>query len=259
MTNYYKKPMQVIAIGNWKMNVFVADAVKMARKLHEYCSEHDNNNIEVIISPSFISLYAVGLELKGSSVNLCAQDVFWEDSGAFTGEISPLMLKDVGCRYVLIGHSERRHIIGETDEEINKKVKTSIKHGLVSVLCVGELLKEREEGKTFEKIKGQITNNLKDISSKDMQKIIIAYEPVWAIGTGIKADPMQIKEVYSYIRELITGLYDSVTADNLRILYGGSVTPENVNKGDSDGVLVGSASLNLEKFISIIEKIKNDN
>ena len=198
-----------------------------------------------MVCPAFTALSSVAAELKGSNVKLGAQDMWHEDSGAFTGEISPIMLKDIRCEYAIIGHSERRHIIGESDELINKKVKAAVKHGLIPILCVGETLDERESGKAKSVVKRQIAEGLKGVDGD----IVIAYEPVWAIGTGKTATPSQAEEMHAYIRGLIK---DTKT----RIIYGGSIKPENMKELMSceniDGGLVGGASLEAKSFSEIV-------
>ncbi|MCG2706684.1 MAG: triose-phosphate isomerase, partial [Candidatus Omnitrophica bacterium] len=189
---------------------------------------------------------------------LGAQDMHWQDEGAFTGEISPLMLKDTGCRFVIIGHSERRQYFGETNESVNKKIKAALRHGLISIVCVGETLQEREKGRTFEVLDDHIQNGLKDINDEDILKVVIAYEPVWAIGTGKTATSAQAQEAQKYIRDLLIKMYNKGIADIVRIQYGGSVKPENItellSQPDVDGALVGGASLEMISFSEIVKK-----
>jgi len=209
---------------------------------------------EIMIAPPFTCLFACAEAVKGTPVSLGAQNACWEPKGAFTGEISPEMLKEFEVKYVIIGHSERRHIFGETDEIINKRVKGVFSAGLVPVLCVGETLEEREAGKTFDVVKTQLEEGLRGISGVSGETLVIAYEPVWAIGTGKTATPLQAQEVHQFIREKLKELFGEV-ADSIRILYGGSVKPENagsiLEQPDIDGVLVGGASLDPEKFYDI--------
>jgi triosephosphate isomerase (TIM) len=244
--------------GNWKMNKTTGEAIELAQKLVE--SLKDVNDREILICPPFTALYSVYQVIKGTNIKLGAQDVFYENSGAFTGEISPIMLKDVGCEYVIIGHSERRHIIGETDELINKKIKAAINNGLKTILCVGELLEEREAGKTLEVVKTQIEKDLNGVSKEEMKNVVIAYEPVWAIGTGKTAKPEDAQEVHAYIRELLSKLYSKEIADETIIQYGGSVKASNIDSlmamPDIDGALVGGASLVAEEFTRIVKFIK---
>jgi triosephosphate isomerase len=244
--------------GNWKMNKTTGEAVELAQKLVE--SLKDVKDRDILICPTFTSLYSVHQVIKGTKIKLGAQDVFYENSGAFTGEISPIMLKDVGCEYVIIGHSERRHIIGERDELINKKVKAAINNGLKVILCVGELLEEREAGKTLEVVKTQVEKGLNGISEDEMKNVVIAYEPVWAIGTGKTAKPEDAQEVHAYIRELLSKLYSKEIANETIIQYGGSVKASNIDSlmamQDIDGALVGGASLVAEEFTRIVKFVK---
>jgi len=211
---------------------------------------------EIVLAPTFTSLQTVSDVIKGTNMVLAAQNMHWEDKGAFTGEISAEMLLDLGCKYVIIGHSERRQYFGETDETVNKKAKQALKKGLSAILCVGETLAEREAGKLNEVINRQVTVGLKDIGAEDMKKVVIAYEPVWAIGTGKTATPEQANDVHSLIRQKVNTLYTTVVAEGLRIQYGGSVTPENVTslmaKQDIDGALVGGASLKPDTFATLV-------
>jgi len=244
--------------GNWKMNKTTGEAVELAQKLVE--SLKDVKDRDILICPTFTSLYSVHQVIKGTNIKLGAQDVFYENSGAFTGEISPIMLKDVGCEYVIIGHSERRHIIGERDELINKKVKAAINNGLKVILCVGELLEEREAGKTLEVVKIQLEKGLNGVSKEEMKNVVIAYEPVWAIGTGKTAKPEDAQEVHAYIRELLSKLYSKEIANETIIQYGGSVKASNIDSlmamQDIDGALVGGASLVAEEFTRIVKFVK---
>jgi triosephosphate isomerase len=240
--------------GNWKMNKTVGEAVELVKQLKASLSGVDG--VEVAVAPPFTALDAVRKESEGSPIRLAAQTLFWEEKGAFTGEISPLMLKDLGCQYVIIGHSERRQFFGETDETVNKRMKTALNHGLLPIFCIGETLQERESGKTFSVIERQLEGGLKGFGGKEIQKVVVAYEPVWAIGTGKTATPQQAEEVHRYIREKIERLYTREIAGEIRIQYGGSVTPENVkglmNQDNIDGALVGGASLKSETFSKIV-------
>jgi triosephosphate isomerase len=240
--------------GNWKMNKTVGEAVELVKQLKASLSGVEG--VEVAIAPPFTALDAVGREIEGSAIRLAAQTLFWEEKGAFTGEISPLMLKDLGCQYVIIGHSERRQLFGETDETVNKRMKTALNQGLLPIFCIGETLQEREGGKTFSVIERQLEGGLKGFGGKEIQKVVVAYEPVWAIGTGKTATPQQAEEVHRYIREKLERLYTREIAGEIRIQYGGSVTPENVkglmNQDNIDGALVGGASLKSETFSRIV-------
>ena len=213
----------------------------------------DVRDVEVVIAPPFTSLPAAAALLKGSNVQLSAQDLFYEDKGAYTGEIAPAMLTDAGCAQVIIGHSERRQYFGETDEIINKKIKAALKHNLKVIFCIGESLDEREAGKTFEVLKRELEGGLRDVPPDN---IVVAYEPIWAIGTGKTATTEQAQEAHKYIRERLSALYGAA-AQNIRILYGGSVTPDNVGAlmgcADVDGGLVGGASLKADSFSKIVK------
>ncbi len=243
-----------IIAGNWKMNKTAVEARDLATKLVPLISRVKDR--EVVLAPPFTALSAVAESIKGTSIALSAQNLFWEDKGAFTGEISAEMLLDLGCKYVIIGHSERRQYFGETDETVNKKVRQALHKGLLPIVCVGELLSEREAGKANEVIERQVTGGLKGVAATEMQKVVIAYEPVWAIGTGKTATPDQANEIHAYIRQKVKSLYSAEVAEALRIQYGGSVTPENVSAlmamPDIDGALVGGASLKPESFAALV-------
>jgi triosephosphate isomerase len=212
---------------------------------------------EVLVCPPFVYLDAVAQALKGSAVNLGSQDVYFESGGAFTGETSTSMLADVGCNYVILGHSERRNVIGECDKLINKKVHAALAAGLVPVVCVGELLEQRESGQTAEVVRAQFEGSLAGITDEQIRGIVIAYEPVWAIGTGKTATPEQAQEVHADLRKLVENHYNAESAGAVRILYGGSVKPANASElmaqPDIDGALVGGASLKTDSFTAIIE------
>jgi len=247
---------KVIIAGNWKMNKTISEAIELVNSLKRELSKIEN--IDIVIIPPYTALSEISDMLINSNIELGAQDVHWEEKGAFTGEISPIMLKDMGVEYVVIGHSERRTYFGETNEAVNKKVRASLKAGLLPIMCVGERLEERESGKTFSVVREHVERGLEGISKEDVLKIIIAYEPVWAIGTGRTATPEQAEEVHRYIRELLRNSYNKSVAENLRIQYGGSVTPENIkgliSKEDIDGALVGGASLKIEQFVPIVKE-----
>jgi triosephosphate isomerase len=240
--------------GNWKMNKTVGEALDLVRQLKASISGMEG--IEVAVAPPFTALHAVHKELEGSSIRLAAQNLFWEEKGAYTGEVSPPMLKELGCQYVIVGHSERRQFFGETDETVNRRLKAALGQDLKVIFCIGETLKEREEGKTFWVIERQIIGGLKDIGKEEMKKVVVAYEPVWAIGTGKTATPEQAEEVHRFIREKIERLYSREIAEEARIQYGGSVTPENIkglmSQKNIDGALVGGASLKSDTFSKIV-------
>ena len=240
--------------GNWKMNKTVEEAVDLVKQLKVTISRV--KGVEVAVAPPFTALYAVSKELKDSTIHLAAQNMFWEEKGAFTGEVSPLMLKEMGCAYVIIGHSERRQFFGETDETVNRRMKMVIAHGMKPIFCIGETLKEREENRTFSVVERQIEGGLKDIKENEVKNMVIAYEPVWAIGTGKTATPQQAEEVHRFIRQKLGKLTSRGVAEAMRIQYGGSVTPENIkglmDQGDIDGALVGGASLKSDSFSRIV-------
>jgi len=240
--------------GNWKMNKTVGEALDLVRQLKASISRIEG--VEVAVAPPFTALYAVRKELEGSTIRLAAQNLFWEEKGAYTGEVSPPMLKEMGCHYVILGHSERRQFFGETDETVNRKIKAALGQDLSVIFCIGETLKEREEGKTFSVIEKQVTGGLKDIGKEEMRRIVVAYEPVWAIGTGKTATPEQAEEVHRFIREKLGKLFSREIAEGVRIQYGGSVTPENIKglmgQENIDGALVGGASLKADTFSKIV-------
>jgi triosephosphate isomerase len=243
-----------IIAGNWKMHKTVGEAIDFVTRLQHEIGRVQG--VEVVVAPSFVALAPVAERLKGGKIALAAQDVFWEDKGAYTGEVSPLMLKDVGCRYVIIGHSERRAYFGEIDEMVNKKVKAALSHALSPIICVGELLQERERGGTFSVVERQLKGGLEGVNVDAALPIVIAYEPIWAIGTGKTASPEQAQEVHSFIRRLLGDTFSPAQANEIRIQYGGSVKPDNIDElmaqPDIDGALVGGASLNVDSFIKIV-------
>ena len=211
---------------------------------------------DIIIAPAFTALYAMCCAAKGTAVRIAAQNVFWREEGAYTGEVSAAMLKEVGCDYVIIGHSERRQLFAETDQDVNRKILSALAAGLKAIVCIGETLEERESGQTFIIIEHQLKEGLNKINSDDIQHIVFAYEPVWAIGTGKTAKPEQAQEVHNFIRRQIGSMIGSTAASEVVILYGGSVNSENISsimaEPDINGALVGGASLDLESFIRIV-------
>jgi len=241
--------------GNWKMFKTGPEAVETAEKLVQLVQAVDH--AEVMIAPTFTALAQVGAAVKGTNVALGAQNLFWEAEGAFTGEISAGMLQSAGCTHVIIGHSERRQFFGETDESVNKKVRAAVAAGLIPVLCVGESERERDENKTFSVLDKQVRIGLEGLSLEDAATLVIAYEPIWAIGTGKTATKEQAQEVHRYLREWIKNNYTAALAQSTRILYGGSVKPDNVTalmaQPDVDGALVGGASLEAETFSKIVD------
>ena len=241
--------------GNWKMNTSRADAVALAGEVAERLGAIDA--VDVAVCPPFVHLWAVGEVLAGSNVALGAQNLWYEDDGAYTGEVSAAMLKDVGCRYVILGHSERRHVIGETDEVINRKVLKALAGGLDVMFCVGELLEQRQADQTTDVVRKQVRIGLEGVDAEQVRRVTIAYEPVWAIGTGVTATPQQAEEVHAMIRALIERAYSGEIAEQLRIQYGGSVKPSNaaelLSQPDIDGGLIGGASLKADDFAAIVE------
>ena len=244
-----------IIAGNWKMNNDLKETQNLITKLAAGLSG-ESINCDVIICPPYTSLSEAYSLIKDTKIKLGAQNMYFETTGAFTGEISAEMLKSVGCEYVILGHSERRTIFGESDQIINKKLKKALSAGLKPIFCVGELLEEREANITEKVIQRQVIEGLNDISGEEMAKIVIAYEPVWAIGTGKTASPEQAQDVHEFIRELIKAKYDQSVAENIVIQYGGSVKPDNakdlLSRKDIDGALVGGACLKADSFIGII-------
>ena len=243
---------KTIIAANWKMNKTIQESISFVKTLKKLIK----SDVEIVICPMFTALEAVSKELKGTKIKLGAQNCYFEEKGAFTGEISPVILKDIGCEYVILGHSERRKYFKETDDLINKKIKKALSCGLKSIVCVGELLEERENGMTNKVIEKQIKGCLNGLTDKDMAGVVIAYEPVWAIGTGKNATPIQAEESHLFMRELIAKMFNKDIAKKLRIQYGGSVTTENIKdlllQEDVDGALVGGASLDADNFSKIV-------
>lgn len=236
----------------------IKEAIELSNGIKRELFKLDNPVVDVVLCPPFTALSEVYEVIAESDIFLGAQDIYWFNEGAFTGEVSAKMLKDAGCAFVIIGHSERRQFFGETNENVNKKLKAALAEGLTPIVCVGEALKEREEGKTLDVLKDHIEGALSGISVEDALKIVIAYEPVWAIGTGKTATPAQAQEAHKYIRDLLRKLYNQEVASYLRIQYGGSVKPDNIaelmKEPDVDGALVGGASLQAASFSEIVKK-----
>jgi len=245
-----------LVAGNWKMNTTQSTGEALAAELAAVAAKAEDG-VEVLVCPPYPYLGSVGAKVAGSAVQLGAQNVYFEASGAFTGEVSVDMLKDVGCTHVLIGHSERRHVLGETDDVINKKVRAALAGGLTAVLCVGELLSEREAQKTKAVLDQQMAGGLAHVSEQDAANVVIAYEPVWAIGTGVTATPQQAESAHEHLRKWIANRYNPSVSEQMRILYGGSVKADNaeelMGQANVDGALVGGASLKAEAFVPIIE------
>lgn len=242
--------MKSFIAANWKMNKTITETRDFLRSFVP--AVKNTADIDIVVAPPFTSLNTAYQEIKGTNIQLSGQDVFWEEKGAYTGEISPMMLIDAGCRYVIVGHSERRQYFSEDDVIVNRKVKSAKRAGLGIIFCAGESLEEREGGKTFDVIKREVEAGLAEV---DTENLVVAYEPIWAIGTGKTATAEQAQEVHAYIRKILMNLYGN-KADEIRIIYGGSVTPDNIDNlmscRDINGALVGGASLKPESFVKII-------
>ena len=246
-----RKPM---IAGNWKLHKTLGEATGLLKELIP--SVADNHAVEIVVAPVFTALDLVSKTISGTNLKLAAQNCYSEPQGAFTGEVSAQLLQDVGCQYIIIGHSERRQIFGETDEMINNKAHAIADSGLGIILCIGETLEEREDEQTLDVIRRQVRFGLKNLNLEQMKQVVIAYEPIWAIGTGVTASDEQAQEAHNFIRALVRELYDQTTAENTRILYGGSVKPGNIDglmaQPDVDGALVGGASLVAQDFARIV-------
>ncbi|MCX7806312.1 MAG: triose-phosphate isomerase [Planctomycetota bacterium] len=251
------KRRQFIA-GNWKMNKTVSESRELAEKLRAMLDGFDAADIAVC--PTFVALAAVADALRGSRIAVGAQNLYWKESGAFTGEISGPMLVAVGCRYAIVGHSERRQYFGETDETVGRRAAAALACGLHPIVCLGETLDERRKGATFDVVRRQMQGAFSGIGPEAIGRVTIAYEPVWAIGTGVNATPEQAQEVHGFLRGLLTEKYGAAAAEALRIQYGGSVKPENardlLSQPDIDGALVGGASLKAEDFAAIVRSCR---
>ena len=247
--------LKPLIAGNWKMNTTVHQGTELVTRLRELLRGVES--VEAVVAPPFISLYHISHLLAGSTISLAAQDMFWEEKGAFTGEISAEMLKTSNCKYVIIGHSERRQYFGETDETVNKKTLAAFRSGLKPIVCVGESLEQREKGRALEVVASQVKRALALLPGGAVKDLAVAYEPVWAIGTGKTASPEEAEEVHNTIRELLFELFDSKAAKGIRIIYGGSVKPDNIDslmaQPNIDGALVGGASLKAEEFARIVK------
>lgn len=239
--------------GNWKLHKTIPEALDLVSALKKDLA--DKTDIDIVVAPVFTALASVAAVLKDSSIALAGQNCYCENSGAFTGEVSPAMLKDAGCRHVILGHSERRQIFGENDELINRKVKAALAEGLTPIFCIGETLEERESDEMMDVLQRQVTVGLGGLSEEQALRIVVAYEPVWAIGTGKVASGEQAQEAHAFVRGLLAGLFSADVAEQVRILYGGSVKPDNVDglmaQTDIDGTLVGGASLKAADFVRI--------
>jgi len=243
--------MKSLLIANWKMNMDIKEGISFINNFKKYVKKI--KNVDIVICPPFTLLNKINELLKNTNIKLGGQNMYFEEYGAYTGEISALMLKDVGCEYVILGHSERRHYFMETDDMINKKIKTALKNNLKPILCVGESLEQRNNNKTMKIIKNQLMNCLNNIDENGMKNVVIAYEPIWAIGTGKNATPSQAEEVHRFIRELLSNMYK--ISKNVRIIYGGSVKGGNIKDlitmKNINGALVGGASLDAKNFSCI--------
>ncbi|WP_294372477.1 triose-phosphate isomerase [uncultured Clostridium sp.] len=244
---------KAIIAGNWKMNKTVDEAVKLIEELKPLVKDA---KCDVVVAPTFVCLYAVKKDSEGSNIKIAAQNMHFEESGAFTGEVAPAMLEKMGIDYVILGHSERREYFNETDEALNKKVKKAFEHNLTPILCCGETLEQREAGVTNDFIACQIKVDMAGLTNEQAAKVVIAYEPIWAIGTGKTATKEQANETISAIRKVVEGMYGKEVADAVRIQYGGSVKPNTIKDqmamSDIDGALVGGASLKAEDFSAIV-------
>ena len=245
---------QKLICGNWKLHKTVAESIELATAIKNAVGPL--RDVEVAVAPVYTALYAVGKRLEGSAVALAAQDCFWEDHGAFTGEVSTKQLKDVGCSYVIIGHSERRQHFGEMDAACNLKIRAALRNALAPILCVGETLAERDAGEAFHVVARQLDGALAELTPKEAESLVVAYEPVWAIGTGRTASPQQAQEVHAFIRGKLAERFGDV-AEKIRIQYGGSVKADNaallMDQPDIDGALVGGASLKADDFLKIVK------
>lgn len=244
-----------LVAGNWKLNGTVGESVALARAILHKLDRASST--EVVIAPPYTALHAVHQALgEASRVGLAAQDLYWEDAGAFTGEVSAPLLKDVGCGFVIVGHSERRQLFGETDDTVRRKVGAALSHGLTPIVCVGETLEQREAGKTEAIVLGQLDAALSALDAGGLARVVLAYEPVWAIGTGRTAKPADAQAVHAAIRARLGTRFDAGAASGVRVLYGGSVKPENaaelLGQPDIDGALVGGASLKADSFLAIV-------
>jgi triosephosphate isomerase len=253
-----RKPL---VAGNWKLYKNLKESAELAAAVVATHTQGDISAREVAVAPVFTALGKVAEILAGSPVGLAAQDVFWETQGAFTGEVGPAQLADIGCRYVIVGHSERRQLFGETDDNVGRKAKAVLAHRMAPIVCVGETLQEREAGQAEAVVVRQLRAALAGIGAQEAARVVIAYEPVWAIGTGKTAEPRDAQEMHARVRSTLAGLWTGALAEQLRILYGGSVKPDNaealMSQTDVDGALVGGASLTIEAFSAIISAAKS--
>lgn len=252
--------MKPLIVANWKMNKTVPECVDFVQEFLPMLEEIQD--VDIVLSPPFTALEPVARALEGSLVGLAAQNMHWEEAGAFTGEISPIQLRDVGCHFVVIGHSERRQYFGESDGEISRKVSSAMQEGIIPILCIGETLGERDYGKTLEVVERQLRGAIESIILETGSELVIAYEPVWAIGTGKTATPQEAQETHGFIRGLLSSLFGAEKSLSVRILYGGSVNGGNagilLKMEDIDGALVGGASLAPQSYFEIIKAVVSD-
>lgn len=250
---------KTLIAGNWKMNNDVVQSLELVDSLKNLSGNFDEN-VEVLVCPPFTSLCSVKQSLEGSKIKLGAQNMHYEEKGAFTGEVSPLMLKNLGVNYVIVGHSERRQYFNETDESVNKKLKSALNYDIIPILCVGETLEQRENMEAQETVENQIVKAFRDVAAADAEKIVVAYEPIWAIGTGVNATSQQANEMAAFIRTCIAEIYDNELSQKIIIQYGGSVNGSNaheiLSQDSIDGALVGGASLKPNDFLKIINYAK---
>jgi len=251
-------PRRPLVVGNWKMHKNVADSVAFARALRD--ARIEDHLAEVVIAPVFLALHATHSVLYDGAIALAAQDVHWETDGAYTGEVSAAQLHHVGCSYCIVGHSERRHLFGERDEDVRKKVAALLGHGITPILCVGETMTERDRGQTLPVVLNEVREALRGLDAAFIERLVVAYEPLWAIGTGRTATPGDAQHVHAAIRAQLLELGGNAGAQTVRILYGGSVKPENaaalLAEPDIDGALVGGASLEVKSFVAIVESAR---
>ena len=254
MTARHNRSRRPIIGGNWKMNTTLSQAIDLAEALVRRLGEVTDT--QIVLFPPFPNLEAVHQSIAGSPLELGGQDLFWADSGAYTGEVSAPMLLAVGCGWALVGHSERRHGLGESSEVVNRKLQAALRNGLEVILAIGETRDEREEGRTDEVLRDQLHRSLDDVTAADMARVVVAYEPVWAIGTGATATPEQARDAHEHVRSVLRRLYSSEIAEGVRIQYGGSVSADNarelLSEPGIDGALVGGASLKPDDFATIV-------
>lgn len=248
--------MQPLVVGNWKMNGTIEETLRRIYELKQKLG--DSSSVDVIIAPPFTALYSAWVVLQETStIKLAAQNLHWETEGPYTGEVSGLFLKDIGCSHVIVGHSERRQYFGETDETVNRKIRTALGNELTPIFCLGETTQQQKAGKTEAVLEAQLRKGLEGLYAAELKDLVIAYEPVWAIGTGQNATPVEIEQAHRFIRHFLMKGYDAPTANRIRLLYGGSVTPDNAASlfqvKNVDGLLVGGASLAVDKFLKIIQ------